>query len=103
MAAIALTPTAGPTKRQPLSFCSSLNVTSRSLNLAKSALKGRTMAEPIGAIGAPTAATYAVEVTRKEQDQQELQGQQAVQLIQSASAPKPETSGSVGTKLHFVG
>jgi hypothetical protein len=61
------------------------------------------MPEPVGAIGAPTAAKYAVEVTRKEQDQQDAQGQQAVQLIQSANAPQLETSGSVGTKLHFVG
>jgi hypothetical protein len=61
------------------------------------------MAEPVGAIGAPTAAKYAVEVTRKEQAQQDLQGQQAVQLIESASAPQLATSGSVGTKLNFVG
>lgn len=60
------------------------------------------MADPVGAIGATTAATYAVEVTRKEQDQTAAQGQQAVQLIQSAT-PKLETTGSVGTKLHFVG
>jgi hypothetical protein len=61
------------------------------------------MAEPVGAIAAPTLVEYALEVTRKEQDQQGEQGQQAVQLIQSASAPKLETSGAVGTKLHFVG
>ena len=61
------------------------------------------MAEPIGAIAAPTAAQYAVEVTRKEHDQQAELGQQAVELIQSANAAKLETSGSVGTKLHFVG
>jgi len=60
------------------------------------------MADPVGAIGPTTAATYAIEVTRKEQDQTAVQGQQAVQLIQSADAPKLETSGSVGTKLHFV-
>ena len=61
------------------------------------------MADPVGAIGAPTAAKYAVAVTRKEQDQQDLQGQQAVQLIESATAPKLATSGSVGTKLNVVG
>ena len=61
------------------------------------------MAEPVAAIGAPSAAQYAVAVTRKEQDQQALQGQQAVQLIQSATAPQLATSGSVGTKLNFVG
>jgi hypothetical protein len=61
------------------------------------------MAEPVGAIGAPTAAKYAVEVTRKELDQQDQQGKQAVQLIESASAPALATSGSVGTKLNFVG
>ncbi|HEY3252460.1 MAG TPA: hypothetical protein VGJ91_00875 [Polyangiaceae bacterium] len=61
------------------------------------------MAEPVAAIGAPTAAQYALAVTRKEQDQQDLQGQQALQLIQAASAPKLATSGSVGTKLNFAG
>ena len=62
------------------------------------------MANPVGAIGATTAATYAVAVTRQEHDQKNVEGQQAVQLIQSATpAPKLETSGSVGTKLHFVG
>ena len=60
------------------------------------------MAEPVGAIGASTAASYALAVTRKEHDQQEEQGRQAVQLIQSATAPQLETSGPVGTKLHFV-
>ena len=60
------------------------------------------MADPVGAIGAPRAAQYAVAVTRKEQDQQAVQGQQAVQLIESATAPKLATSGSVGTKLNFV-
>jgi hypothetical protein len=61
------------------------------------------MADPVLAIGAPTAAKYAVEVTRKEQDQQDIQGQQAVQLIESATVPKLATSGSVGTKLNVVG
>ena len=60
------------------------------------------MADPVGAIGATTAATYAIAVTRQEHDQKSVEGQQAVQLIQSATAPKLETSGSVGTKLHFV-
>jgi len=60
------------------------------------------MADPIAAIGAPTAATYALAVTRKEHDQKNLEGQQAVQLIQAATAPKLETSGSVGTKLNIV-
>ena len=61
------------------------------------------MADPVAAIGASTAATYALAVTRQEHDQKNLEGQQAVQLIQSASAaPKLETSGSVGTKLHIV-
>ena len=73
------------------------------IQIGESALKGRTMAEPVGAIGASTAAKYAVAVTRKEQDQQDLQGQQAVQLIQSATAPQLATSGSVGTKLNVVG
>ncbi|HYQ02943.1 MAG TPA: hypothetical protein VER96_29930 [Polyangiaceae bacterium] len=59
------------------------------------------MPDPVGAIGATTAATYAIAVTRKEQDSKDLQGQQAVQLIQS-TAPKLETSGPVGTKLHVI-
>ncbi|HYQ45355.1 MAG TPA: hypothetical protein VER11_25390 [Polyangiaceae bacterium] len=60
------------------------------------------MADPIAAIGATTATTYALAVTRQEHDQKNLEGQQAVQLIQSAaSAPKLETSGAVGTKLNF--
>lgn len=61
------------------------------------------MAEPVGAIAASSAAQYAVAVARKEQDQQNVQGQEAVQLIQASTAPKLATSGEVGTKLHFVG
>lgn len=60
------------------------------------------MADPIGAIGATSAATYALAVTRKEHDQKNLEGQQAVQLIQAATAPKLETSGAVGTQLNFI-
>ena len=60
------------------------------------------MADPVGAIGATTATTYALAVTRQEHDQKKVEGQQAVQLIQAATAPKLETSGSVGTKLHVV-
>jgi hypothetical protein len=40
-------------------------------------------------------------VTKKQQDQQEIEGQESVQLIQSASGPLA-TSGAVGTKLNFV-
>lgn len=61
------------------------------------------MAEPVGAIAASTAAQYTIAVARKEQDQQDLQGQQAVQLIQASTAPQLATSGEVGTKLNFVG
>ena len=60
------------------------------------------MADAVGAISAPNAAKYAVAVAGKEHDQQRVEGQQAVQLIE-ASTPKLETSGSVGTKLNFVG
>lgn len=60
------------------------------------------MADPVAAIGATTATTYAVAVTRQEHEQKNLEGRQAVQLIQSANTPQLETSGSVGTKLHFV-
>jgi hypothetical protein len=60
------------------------------------------MAEPISGVGAPRAAEYAVAVTRKELDQKNLEGQQAVQLIQSATAPALATDGVVGTKLHVV-
>lgn len=61
------------------------------------------MAGPVGAISAPNAAKYAVAVAGKEHDQQRVEGQQAVQLIESSTTPKLETSGSVGTKLNFVG
>ena len=60
------------------------------------------MADPVGAISAPNAAQYAVAVVGKEHSQQRLEGQQAVQLIQSATAPQLATEGSVGTKLNFV-
>ena len=60
------------------------------------------MGEPISAVGAPRAAQYAVAVTRKELDQKDLEGQQAVQLIQSATAPSLATEGAVGTKLNFT-
>jgi hypothetical protein len=43
-----------------------------------------------------------VAVVGKQHDQQKVEGQQAVQLIQSATAPQLATSGSVGTKLHFT-
>jgi hypothetical protein len=65
--------------------------------------RSKPVPEPVGAIGASTAVKYAVAVTRQEQDQQDLQGRQAVQLIQSATAPQLATSGSVGTKLNVVG
>ena len=61
------------------------------------------MANPVGSVSAPKAAEYAVAVTRKQQDQQSEQGRQAVQLIESATAPQRATSGSVGTKLNVVG
>jgi len=61
------------------------------------------MSDPIGAVSAPTAAQYAVAVIGKQHDQQKVEGQQAVQLIQSATTPQLETSGAVGTKLNFVG
>lgn len=60
------------------------------------------MADPVGAISAPTAAKYAIAVSGAQHDQQKVEGQQAVQLIQSATAPQLETSGSVGTKLNVV-
>lgn len=60
------------------------------------------MPEPIGAIGAPIAAQYAMAVTRKQHDQQDVEGKQAVQLIQSSAAAPLATSGSVGTKLNVV-
>ncbi|HEY0465494.1 MAG TPA: hypothetical protein VGC79_14865 [Polyangiaceae bacterium] len=62
------------------------------------------MAESVGAVGASTAVKYAFAVARQELDQQEVQGKQAVQLIQSATpAPTLESSGSLGTKLNVVG
>jgi len=61
------------------------------------------MAEPVGAITASSAAQYVVAIARKEQDQQDVQGQQAVQLIQASTAPPLASSGAVGTKLNIVG
>ncbi len=58
-------------------------------------------ADSVGAVGASTAANYAVAVTKKQQSQEAVEGQQSVQLIQSASAPQLENSGSVGTTLNF--
>jgi hypothetical protein len=52
-------------------------------------------------VSAPTGAQYSVAVTKKEQSQQQIEGQESVQLIQSASAPLA-TSGSVGTRLNVV-
>jgi hypothetical protein len=60
------------------------------------------MADPVGAISAPNSAKYAMAVSGKQHDQQRVEGQQAVQLIESATTPKLESSGSVGTKLNFV-
>ncbi|MES1177294.1 MAG: hypothetical protein ABUL62_23430 [Myxococcales bacterium] len=60
------------------------------------------MAAPVGAVSAPNGPQYAVAVVGKQHDQQKVEGQQAVQLIQSATAPQLATSGSVGTKLHFT-
>jgi hypothetical protein len=58
-------------------------------------------ADSVGAVGPSTAANYAVAVTKKQQSQAAVEGQESVQLIQSASAPQLEGSGSVGTKLNF--
>ena len=55
----------------------------------------------VGPVSAPIGAQYATAVTKKQQNQQEIEGQQSVQLIQSASAPLA-TSGSVGTNLNFT-
>ena len=60
------------------------------------------MADPIGAIGAPNAAQYAMAVTRKQHTQQEQEGKQAVQLIEAATQPSRASSGAVGTKLNVV-
>ena len=93
-----------PTWRVGANFHSSRSGAYRSLKEGNSTpAKGRIMAEPVGAIGAASAAKFAVAVTRKQLDQQDLQGQQAVQLIQSASSPELATSGAVGTKLNLVG
>lgn len=59
------------------------------------------MADPIGAVSAPTATQYSVEVTGKAHDQASLEGKQAVQLIESATAPQLATSGDLGTMLNF--
>jgi len=59
------------------------------------------MADPIGAVSAPTAAQYSVEVTGKAHAQATQEGKQAVQLIESATAPRLAASGDVGTKLNL--
>ena len=41
-------------------------------------------------------------VAGKQHDQQQVEGRQAVQLIQSATAPQLASSGSVGTKLNVT-
>ena len=58
--------------------------------------------DSVSSVGAPTAVQYSVSVAKKQQSQQDVEGQESVQLIQSASAPLA-TSGSVGTKLNVVG
>jgi hypothetical protein len=55
----------------------------------------------VGAVGASTPANYAVAVTKRQQGQQAVEGQESLQLIQSAAAPQLASSGSVGTKLNF--
>jgi len=55
----------------------------------------------VGPVSPPIGAQYAAAVTKKQHGQQELEGQESLQLIQSASAPLA-TSGSVGTKLNVV-
>jgi hypothetical protein len=60
------------------------------------------MSESVGALAAPSAAQYALAVTRKEHDQQNQEGKQAVQLIEAATAPQLANSGAVGTKLNLV-
>ena len=55
----------------------------------------------VEAVGAPTGAQYAMAVTKKQQTQQQVEGQESLQLIQSASAPLA-ASGSLGTKLNVV-
>jgi hypothetical protein len=60
------------------------------------------MAAPVAAVSAPSGAQYAIAVAGKQHDQQQVEGQQAVQLIQSATTPQLATSGSVGTKLNYT-
>ena len=57
--------------------------------------------DSVSSVGGPTAAQYSVSVAKKEQTQQDVEGQESVQLIQSASTALA-TSGSVGTKLNVV-
>ena len=58
--------------------------------------------DSVSSVGAPTAAQYSVSVAKKQQTQQDIEGQESVQLIQSASAPQLASSGSIGTKLNVV-
>ncbi len=57
--------------------------------------------DSVGPVSPPLGAQISTAVTKKAQDQQSVEGQESVQLIQSASVPL-ETSGNVGTKLNFV-
>jgi len=58
-------------------------------------------ADSVGPVGASTLANYAVAVTKRQQSQHAAEGQESLQLIQSAAAPQLAQSGSVGTKLNF--
>jgi hypothetical protein len=58
------------------------------------------MAGAVGPVQAPTEAKYSVAVASKQRSQTDRQGQQAIQLIQSAT-PQLAASGEVGTKLNF--
>jgi hypothetical protein len=57
--------------------------------------------DSVGAVGSSLPAKYSVAVTKKQQDQTSVAGEESLELIQSA-APQLATSGSVGTQLHFV-
>ena len=58
-------------------------------------------ADFVGPVGASAPANYAIAVTKKQQSQQAVEGQESVQLIQSAAAPQLASSGPVGTQLNF--
>lgn len=52
--------------------------------------------------GTAAGTTYDVAVAKKQLDQQDQQGKQALELIQAAKAPEPQPSSHVGKLINIV-